>query len=103
RLPLLGLSGRRRGRPCHRVAALVPARAVRMSGYAELQVTTNFSFLRGASHPEELFAAAALLGIEALGVVDRHSLAGIVRAHEAARATGGRLVAGWRRDQTDTT
>jgi error-prone DNA polymerase len=72
-----------------------------MNGYAELQVTTNFSFLRGASHPEELFAAAALLGIEALGIVDRHSLAGIVRAHEAARTTGVRLVVGCRLDLTD--
>ena len=72
-----------------------------MSRYAELQVTTNFSFLRGASHPEELFAAAALLGIEALGVADRHSLAGIVRAYEAQKATGVRLIVGCRLDLTD--
>ena len=68
---------------------------------AELQVTTNFSFLRGASHPEELFAQAALLGIEALGVVDRGSLAGIVRAHQAAKTTGVRLVVGCRLDLDD--
>jgi error-prone DNA polymerase len=72
-----------------------------MSRYAELQVTTNFSFLRGASHPEELFAAAALIGIEAVGVTDRHSLAGMVRAYEAEKATGVRLVVGCRLDLTD--
>ena len=53
-----------------------------MSGprYAELQVTSHFSFLRGASSCEELFTQAAQLGIEAIGIVDRNSLAGIVRA-----------------------
>ena len=69
--------------------------------YAELQVTTHFSFLRGASSCEELFARAAELGIEALAVVDRNSLAGIVRAHEAAKATGVRLVVGCRLDLAD--
>ena len=66
--------------------------------YADLQVTTHFSFLRGASSPEELFSAAALLGIKALGIVDRNSLAGMVRAHEAAKATGVRLIVGCRLD-----
>lgn len=60
--------------------------------YAELQVTSPFSFLRGASSAEELFATAALMGIEALAVTDRNSLAGVVRAWEAAKATGVRLV-----------
>ncbi len=69
--------------------------------YAELQVTSHFSFLRGASSPEELFATASLMGIEALAVVDRNSLAGIVRAHEAAKATGIRLVVGCRLDLAD--
>ncbi len=64
--------------------------------YAELQVTTNYSFLRGASHPEELFAQAAAYGIAALGVVDHNSVAGIVRAWDAAKTTGVRLVAGCR-------
>ncbi|KAA0570999.1 PHP domain-containing protein [Azospirillum sp. B21] len=73
------------------------------STYAELQVTTHFSFLRGASSCEELFSRAAALGIPALGIVDRHSLAGIVRAHEAARQTGVRLVIGSRLDLTDGT
>lgn len=48
--------------------------------YSELQVTTHFSFLRGASSCEELFATAALMGMPALGVVDRNSVAGVVRA-----------------------
>jgi len=66
--------------------------------YAELQVTTHFSFLRGASSAEELFSAAALLGIKALGVTDRNSLAGMVRAHEASKVTGVRLIVGCRLD-----
>ena len=66
--------------------------------YAEIQVATHFSFLRGVSSPEELFSAAALLGIKALGVVDRNSLAGMVRAHEAAKVTGVRLIVGCRLD-----
>lgn len=69
--------------------------------YVELQATSHFSFLRGASSCDELFAAAALLGIEALAIVDRNSLAGIVRAHEAAKATGVRLVVGCRLDLND--
>ena len=74
-----------------------------MSRYAELQATSHFSFLRGASSCEELFSQAALCGIEALAVVDRNSLAGIVRAHEAARVTGVRLVVGCRLDLVDGT
>ncbi|RWH52864.1 MAG: DNA polymerase III subunit alpha [Mesorhizobium sp.] len=71
--------------------------------YAELQVTSHFSFLRGASSAEELFSQAAALGVEALAVVDRNSLAGIVRAHEAARATGVRLIVGCRIDLANGT
>lgn len=76
-----------------------------MSGprYVELQVTSHFSFLRGASSCEELFSQAALAGIEALAVVDRNSLAGIVRAHEAAKTTGVRLIVGCRLDLADGT
>ncbi len=72
-----------------------------MTGYAELQVTSHFSFLRGASSCEELFAQAAVCGIEALAVCDRGSLAGIVRAHEAAKVTGVRAVVGCRLDLSD--
>ncbi len=53
--------------------------------YAELATTTNFSFLRGASHPEELVARAAALGLEGIGIADRNTLAGVVRAHVYAR------------------
>jgi error-prone DNA polymerase len=69
--------------------------------YAELQCTSHFSFLRGASSAEELFAQAAILGIEAMAVADRNSLSGIVRAHEAAKTTGTRLVVGCRLDLAD--
>jgi error-prone DNA polymerase len=69
--------------------------------YAELQCTSYFSFLRGASSAEELFAQAAILGIDTMAVVDRNSLAGIVRAHEAAKVTGTRLIVGCRLDLAD--
>jgi len=54
-------------------------------GYAELCVTTNFTFLTGASHPEELVVRAAELGLSAIAVTDRNSLAGVVRAWNALR------------------
>ena len=69
--------------------------------YAELQVTSHFSFLRGASSCEELFTQAADLGIEALAVTDRNSLAGVIRAYEAAKTTCVRLVIGCRLDLID--
>jgi error-prone DNA polymerase len=69
--------------------------------YAELQVTSNFSFLRGAAHPEELTAQAADIGLDAIAITDRNTLAGVVRAHLAARETGIRLVVGARLDFTD--
>ncbi len=71
--------------------------------YAELQATSHFSFLRGASSCEELFVQAAALGLPALAITDRHSLAGIVRAHEAARQAEVRLVVGCRLDLRDGT
>ncbi len=64
--------------------------------YAELQCATAFSFLRGASHAEELVATASALGIAALGVADRNTVAGLVRAHEAAKREGIRLIVGSR-------
>ena len=57
-----------------------------MVAYAELAVTSNFSFLRGASQPEELVQQAAALGLCGLGIADRNSVAGVVRIHIAARA-----------------
>lgn len=64
------------------------------SAYAELHCLSNFSFLRGASHPEELVARAAELGYAALAITDRNSLAGIVRAHRAAKEHGLHLIVG---------
>ncbi|WP_448140498.1 error-prone DNA polymerase [Sphingopyxis fribergensis] len=69
--------------------------------YVELQTTSHFSFLRGASSPEELFAAAALLGHSALGLCDRGSVAGMVRGLSGQEATGVRLIAGSRVDLRD--
>ncbi len=62
--------------------------------YAELHCCTNFSFLEGASHPEELAARAAELGYEALAITDRNSLAGVVRAHVAAKDAKLKLLVG---------
>ncbi|MEM7768069.1 MAG: error-prone DNA polymerase [Pseudomonadota bacterium] len=67
-----------------------------MTGYAELAVTTNFSFLQGASHAEELVRQASALGLSAIGIADRNTLAGVVRAHIAAKAVGLRLLVGAR-------
>ena len=64
--------------------------------YAELQATTCHDFLRGASHPHELVARAKELGLAAIAITDRHTLGGVVRAHEAAREHGMRLVVGAR-------
>ncbi|WP_421865184.1 PHP domain-containing protein, partial [Parvibaculum sp.] len=64
--------------------------------FAELAIATNFSFLRGASHAEELVMAAEALGLSAIGVADRNTLAGVVRAHAAAKKAGIRLLVGSR-------
>jgi hypothetical protein len=64
--------------------------------YAELDVTTNFSFLRGASHPDELVYRAAELGYRALAVTDVNSVAGVVRAHQAAKDCGLKILVGSR-------
>ena len=69
--------------------------------YTELQTTTNFTFLRGASHPEELVEQAAAYGYNAIGITDRNSLAGIVRAHAAAKKAGIRIIVGCRLDLID--
>jgi len=62
--------------------------------YAELHAKSNFSFLEGASHPDELVTRAAELGYAALALTDRNSLAGVVRAHGAAKELGLKLVIG---------
>jgi error-prone DNA polymerase len=69
--------------------------------YAELQVTSNFSFLRGASHPEELVETAKALGHNAIAVTDRNTLAGVVRFHGAALDAGLKLLVGARLDFID--
>src|SRR5437762_3454642 len=77
---------------------LAPPTRVAHSGYAyaELDVTSNFSFLRGASHPDELVYQAAELGYRAIAITDRHTLAGAVRAHAAAKSCGMKLIVGAR-------
>ncbi|HEY4408229.1 MAG TPA: error-prone DNA polymerase [Xanthobacteraceae bacterium] len=64
--------------------------------YAELAVTTNFSFLRGASRAQELVVCAKRLGLAGIGIADRNSVAGVVRAHMAANEAGLRLAVGAR-------
>ena len=67
-----------------------------LPGYAELDCLSNFSFLRGASHPHELVEQAAALRYRALALADECSLAGIVRAHVAAKESGIKLLVGSR-------
>jgi error-prone DNA polymerase len=67
-----------------------------MSAYAELAVTTNFSFLRGASKAEELVLRAKELGLVGLGIADRNSVAGVVRAHAMAKVIGFKIAVGAR-------
>ena len=74
--------------------------------YAELDVTTNFSFLRGASHADELMLQAARLGYRAIAVTDLNTLAGAVRMFDAARQIaktgwGPKLIVGARLSFTD--
>jgi error-prone DNA polymerase len=76
--------------------------------YCELQVTTHFSFLRGASSPDQLFATAVALGLPALGIADRNSVGGVVRALVAAEKFTDlgfpiRVIAGCRLDLVDGT
>src|SRR6185295_8412007 len=63
-------------------------------GYCELHCVSNFTFQRGASHPDELVARAKELGYAALAITDEASLAGIVRAHVAAKDAGLKLIVG---------
>jgi error-prone DNA polymerase len=72
-----------------------------MSAYAELDVRSNFSFLEGGSHAGELVDQAKALGLAAIGIADRNTLAGVVRAHAAAKACGLQLLIGSRLVFTD--
>src|SRR6476660_604321 len=89
RPPLLAVPrGRLRQPRSH--AGLVHARALRMNAmtlpaYAEFAVQSNFSFLRGASKPEELAVTAKMLGLSALGLADRNTVAGVVRAWQQSK------------------
>jgi error-prone DNA polymerase len=67
-----------------------------MSDFAELCVSSNFSFLRGASHGDELVAMAKALDLTAIGIADRNTMAGIVRAHVVAKKENIRLLVGTR-------
>ncbi len=69
--------------------------------YTELQVTTNFSFLRGGSHPEEMVAQAAALGYKEIAITDVNTLAGIVRAHVAGREHNIRIIPACRLELQD--
>jgi error-prone DNA polymerase len=69
--------------------------------YAELHIRTNFTFLEGASHPEEYVRKAQTLGLAAIAITDRNSLAGIVRAYGEARETGMRILIGAQLDLVD--
>jgi error-prone DNA polymerase len=71
--------------------------------YAELQVASAFSFLRGASSPEELAATASVLGLPAIGITDLNSVAGVVRMWDAAKEVGIRLAVGARLSFRDNT
>lgn len=75
---------------------LFVTRSITDTCYAELGVTTNFSFLHGGSHPHEFVGAAAGIGLDAIGIADRNSLAGVVRAHVKAKKLDYRLIVGVR-------
>ena len=74
--------------------AAASARSEERLSYAELHCKTNYSFLEGASHADELAARAVELGLQAIAVTDRNTLAGVVRAHVAAKECGIKLLIG---------
>ncbi|ALM50470.1 DNA polymerase [Flavobacterium psychrophilum] len=69
--------------------------------YTELHITSNFSFLRGGSHPHELVEQAAALGYTEVAITDHNTLAGVVRAYSAAKKVGIRLIIGCRLELMD--
>ena len=72
-----------------------------MVSYSELQVTSNFTFMQGGSHPDELVERAADLGYTKIAITDRNSMAGVVRAHMAAKIKGIGLIPACRLDLLD--
>ncbi|MBM3970902.1 MAG: error-prone DNA polymerase [Planctomycetes bacterium] len=96
---VLGDSQQHRNRPSHNISGdreplAKCGDADSPLAYAELHCRSNFSFLEGASHPDELVARAAALGLSALAITDRNSLAGVVRAHVAAKESKLKLLIG---------
>jgi error-prone DNA polymerase len=79
----------------------MPPPPIEPAPYVELGVTTPFSFLRGASDADALVLRALALGMDAIGVADRNTLAGVVRIHSAAYAVGLKPLIGCRLDLTD--
>src|SRR5436190_5063875 len=69
--------------------------------YTELQVTTNFTFLRGASHPEELVEQAAIYGYDKIAITDRNTFSGIVRAYAATKKKQIKIIPACRLDLLD--
>ena len=87
----------------HHPRSGTPGAEQAVTGYAELQVTSNYSFLRGASHVEELLGAGqAAWPAGDSAITDRNTLAGIARAHQRAEEAGIRLVVGCRLDLRDS-
>ncbi|MBN8815303.1 MAG: error-prone DNA polymerase [Sphingomonas sp.] len=70
-----------------------------MTGFAELVAATNYSFLRGASHPSDMVAEAIQLGMRGIGIADRNTVAGVVRAHVALRDWRARSLDGWAKEK----
>ncbi len=84
-----------------RLIETAPIRCRAPAAYAELHCKTNFSFLEGASHPDELVCTAASYGYAALAITDRNSLASVVRAHSAAKQAKLKLLIGAELTPTD--
>ena len=76
------------------ITTLTQKRLRNSTDYAELHCITNYSFLRGASHPEELVEQAAKLGYSAIAITDECSMAGVVKAHVAAKDCNLKLIVG---------
>lgn len=86
---------------CLTTSCLPELHFIIIMNYTELQITTNFSFLRGGSHPEELVEHAIELGYKSIAITDRNTLAGIVRAHAAAKGKDFRIIPACRLDLLD--
>jgi error-prone DNA polymerase len=87
---------RARRSPPQSLSPSVPQSLFPLPDFAELGATSNFTFLGGASHPEELVEQAAALGYRAIAVTDRNTVAGIVRGHVAAQEIGFQFIVGTR-------